>query len=61
MKTADTIAWYFSLAFLTVCVAYAVYVFCLDSSAMAKATAGLILITGVTNAITARINHKQNQ
>ncbi len=60
MKTVDAIAWYFSLAFLTVCAAYAAYVFCLDSSAIAKATAGLILITGITNAMTARINYKQN-
>jgi hypothetical protein len=61
MKTADTIAWYLSLAFLIAAVAHAAYVCCLDSSTMDKATAGLILITGVTNAITARINHKQNQ
>jgi len=36
MKTADTIAWYLSLAFLIAAVAHAAYVFCLDSSTMDK-------------------------
>jgi hypothetical protein len=61
MKTADTIAWYLSLAFLIAAVAHAAYVFCLDSSTMDKATAGLILITGITNAMTSHMNHKRNQ
>lgn len=61
MKTADTIAWYLSVAFLIAAVAHAAYVFCLDSSTMDEATAVLILITGITNAMTSHINHKQNQ
>ena len=61
MKTADTIAWYLSVAFLIAAVAHIVYVCCLDSSAMDKATAVLILITGITNAMTSHMNHKRNQ
>lgn len=56
MKTADTIAWYLSLAFLLAAVAHVVYVCCLDSSTITKVTAGLILFTGITNAMTSRMN-----
>ena len=61
MKTADTIAWYLSIAFLLAAVAFFVHTFSLNSSTMAKAHAGLILITGITNMMTVNMHRKRNQ